>query len=105
MVEKKFKNVDLGIEITSYIDKQQNIWFCGKDVAKYLGIVTQEMHYQDMLIKRIKNKYLIIVPASTKRGRWLQIPASTKRGRWHQVEVCVLISTNPGFTHLFYLQN
>ena len=37
MLEKTFKNVDLGIEITSYIDKQQNIWFCGKDVAKILG--------------------------------------------------------------------
>ena len=37
MLEKTFKNVDLGIEIKSYIDKQQNIWFCGKDVAKILG--------------------------------------------------------------------
>ena len=37
MLEKKFKNVDLGIEITSYIDKQQNVWFCGKDVAQLLG--------------------------------------------------------------------
>ena len=37
MLEKKFKNVDLGIEITSFIDKQQNIFFIGKDVAKILG--------------------------------------------------------------------
>ena len=37
MLEKAFKNVDLGFEITSYFDKQQNIWFCGKDVAKILG--------------------------------------------------------------------
>ena len=37
MLEKTFKNVDLEIEITSYIDKQQNIWFCAKDVAKILG--------------------------------------------------------------------
>ena len=37
MLEKAFKNVDLGFEITSYIDKQQIIWFCGKDVAKLLG--------------------------------------------------------------------
>ena len=37
MMKKRFDNEELGIEITSYIDKQQNIWFCGKDVAKILG--------------------------------------------------------------------
>ena len=37
MLEKKFKNVDLGIEITSYINNQQNIWFLGKEVAGLLG--------------------------------------------------------------------
>ena len=37
LIEKKFKNIDLGVEITSYIDKQQIIWFRGKDVAKILG--------------------------------------------------------------------
>ena len=37
MLEKRFKNVDLGIELTSFIDKQQNVWFRGKDVAQILG--------------------------------------------------------------------
>ena len=37
MLEKKFKNVDLGIELTSYLDNQQNVWFCEEDVAKILG--------------------------------------------------------------------
>ena len=37
MLEKKFKNFDLGIELTSYIDKQQNVWFRGKDVSQILG--------------------------------------------------------------------
>ena len=37
MLEKKFKNVDLGIELTSYLDNQQNVWFCWEDVAKILG--------------------------------------------------------------------
>ena len=35
--QKTDKNTNLGIEITSYIDKQQNVWFCGKDVAEILG--------------------------------------------------------------------
>ena len=37
MFEKKFANKDLGIELKSYIDKQQNVWFRGKDVAEILG--------------------------------------------------------------------
>ena len=37
MLEKKFANKDLGIELSSFIDKQQNVWFRGKDVAEILG--------------------------------------------------------------------
>ena len=37
MIEKSFKNRDLGIELKSFIDKQQNVWFLGKDVATILG--------------------------------------------------------------------
>ena len=37
MLLKKYKNSDLGIEIESFIDKQQIIWFKGKDVAEILG--------------------------------------------------------------------
>ena len=37
MLEKKFANKDLGIELNSFIDKQQNVWFVGKDVAEILG--------------------------------------------------------------------
>ena len=37
LLEKTFNNKELGIEITSYIDNHQVIWFCGKDVAKLLG--------------------------------------------------------------------
>ena len=37
MLEKKFTNEELGFELTSFIDKQQNVWFIGKDVAQILG--------------------------------------------------------------------
>ena len=37
MLVKKFKNDSLGLEIDAYINKQQNIFFIGKDVAKILG--------------------------------------------------------------------
>ena len=37
MLEKKFFNEDLGIELKSFIDNKQNVWFRGKDVATILG--------------------------------------------------------------------
>ena len=37
MMNKTFKNENLGIKMNSYIDKQQNVWFLGKDVANILG--------------------------------------------------------------------
>ena len=37
MLEKAFKNEELGIKMNSYIDKQQNVWFRGKDVSQILG--------------------------------------------------------------------
>ena len=38
LVEKLFHNSDLNIELTSYIDDKQNaVWFRGKDIALILG--------------------------------------------------------------------
>ena len=37
MLEKRFNNAKLGIELTSYVDNKQNIWFLGKDIANILG--------------------------------------------------------------------
>ena len=37
MLVKNFKNDSLGLEIDTYINKQQNIFFIGKDVSKILG--------------------------------------------------------------------
>ena len=37
LVEKLFHNSELNIELTSYIDDKQNVWFKGKDIAKILG--------------------------------------------------------------------
>ena len=32
MLEKLFHNADLDVELTSYIDDKQNMWFKGKDI-------------------------------------------------------------------------
>ena len=37
MYRKTFTNKELDIQLTSYIDKQQKIWFLGKDVCEILG--------------------------------------------------------------------
>ena len=37
MIEKKFVNEDLEIELTSFIDDERNVWFRGKDIAEILG--------------------------------------------------------------------
>ena len=37
MIEKKYANEDLEIELTSYIDDKQNFWFRKKGIAKILG--------------------------------------------------------------------
>ena len=37
MLQKTFNNEELGIKLNSFIDKQQNVWFKGKDVADILG--------------------------------------------------------------------
>ena len=37
ILEKLFHNTDLDIDLTSFVDKKENIWFKGKDVALILG--------------------------------------------------------------------
>ena len=37
MIEKKFANEDLEIELTSFIDDKKKVWFRGEDVATILG--------------------------------------------------------------------
>ena len=37
MIEKKYISQDMNIELTSFLDSKQNVWFRGKDVARILG--------------------------------------------------------------------
>ena len=52
MIEKKFANKDLEIELTSFIDDKQNVWFRGKDIAQILGYSKT----RDALLKHIDNE-------------------------------------------------
>ena len=37
ILEKKYVNQDMNIELTSYIDNMKKVWFQGRDIAKILG--------------------------------------------------------------------
>ena len=59
MLEKKFTNEDLGIEMNSYIDNKQNIWFRGKDVAKILGYRDTDQAIRKNVSKNHKMIHLV----------------------------------------------
>ena len=61
MIEKKFANEDLEIELTSYIDDKQNVWFRGKDVAKIFGYSDTD----DALRRHVDKKYKIKCPQTS----------------------------------------
>ena len=52
MLEKLFHNADLDIDLTSFIDNKQNVWFKGKDVALIHGYILV-MLLRDMYLKII----------------------------------------------------
>ena len=54
MIEKKFANEDLEIELTSYIDDKQNVWFRGKDVAAIVGYSNSRKALKDHVSKAHK---------------------------------------------------
>ena len=58
MLEKTFKNVDLGIEFESYIDNKLRVWFKAKDVAKVLGYKNTEKAIKRHVSENHKRKIL-----------------------------------------------
>ena len=69
MIEKSYKNDDLGIEIVSYIDKNQNIFFIGKDVAKILGYRDTNQAIRKHVDEEDKKYFPVETTAYSKRGR------------------------------------
>ena len=58
MIEKKYINQDMNIELTSHIDNKQNVWFRGKDVAQILGYSDTD----DALRRHVDKKYKMKCP-------------------------------------------
>ena len=69
LIEKKFINEELGIELKSYIDKQQNIFFIGKDVAKILGYRDTHQAIRKHVDKEDRKYFPVETTGYSKRGR------------------------------------
>ena len=98
MLEKKFSNKDLGIELNSYIDKQQNVWFRGKDVAEILGYKDTDDAVRRHVSKNHKIRQNTWYPVS---GSQVQNPKSCPGETPGQVRWCTFID-EAGFYELVF---
>ena len=46
MIEKKYTNEEMNIELTSFLDSKQNVWFRGKHIAEILTMLSQGTYPQ-----------------------------------------------------------
>ena len=69
MLEKAFKNEELGIELKSFIDKHQNIFFIGKDVAKILGYRDTNQAIRKHVDEEDRKYFPVETTGYSKRGR------------------------------------
>ena len=89
MLEKAFKNEELGIELTSYIDKQQNVFFLGKDVTKILGYkdsvnaLKRHVSEENKMLRFMQVKFMggVSPPKQNDRGRVSRPQQNDNRGR------------------------
>ena len=65
MIEKKFANEDLEIDLTSFIDSKQNVWFKGKDVARILGYSDTNQAIRKHVTENHKIKHVFRQPVKT----------------------------------------
>ena len=65
MLEKLFHNADLDVDLTSFIDNKQNVWFKGKDVAKILGYSDTDEALRRHVSNENKKKHFSRQPGET----------------------------------------
>ena len=67
MLEKAFKNEELGVEITSFIDKKLIVWFKAKEVAQILGYKKTRNAIEKHVSKKYKKEALVQGPLGGKQ--------------------------------------
>ena len=102
MLEKTFKNEELGVEIESYIDKKLRIWFKAKEVAQILGYKNTEHAIKRHVSENHKKTFLLSCPRES-RGQVIKdkksCPPETGgqvQGRW------IIFIDEPGFYELVF---
>ena len=68
VIEKTFTNNELEIELVSYIDTKQNIWFKGKDIAKILGYIDKDDAIWRHVDDEYKNNFPRFSPGNPQNG-------------------------------------
>ena len=68
MIEKTLTNDELEIELVSYIDTKQNIWFKGKDIAKILGYIDTADAVWKHVDDEYKNNFPRFSPGNRQNG-------------------------------------
>ena len=105
MLEKAFKNVDLGVELKSFIDKHQNVWFKGKDVAVILGYRDTDQAIRKNVSTENKITQFIQPKCSpvSKTGQQNKCSPVSKTGQQNDTrgKYCTLIN-EPGFYELVF---
>ena len=65
MLQKKFKNEELGIEFLSFIDKKLRIWFKAKEVAQILGYRDTDQAIRKHVSENHKRKFNLRQPVDS----------------------------------------
>ena len=90
LIEKKFKNEELGIEFESYIDEECNVWFKAKEVAQILEYKNTEKAIKRHVSENHKRTFLFVDQHET-HGQQIDT-----RGKY-----CIFID-EPGFYELVF---
>ena len=69
MLENKFANEDLGIELKSFIDNKQNVWFIGKHVSTTLGYSDTDQSIRKHVDSEDQKSFPVVSTGYSKRGR------------------------------------
>ena len=104
-LEKAFKNEELEVELKSFIDKQQNVWFKGKDVAVILGYKDTNQAIRKNVSTENKITQFIQPKCSpvSKTGQQNKCSPVSKTGQQNDTrgKYCTLIN-EPGFYELVF---
>ena len=107
MIEKLFVNEDFEIELTSFIDDKQNVWFRGKDVATILGY-SDTRHALKRHVSKEKKKIHLIHPkcclAKTPGQQNVGVDVSPPQQNDTRGKYYTFIN-EPGFYELFFSSN